>query len=280
VILGGLALRGLSGVSFFALISGLGYSFESGSLSRRLLRFVVSGFYRFSLGVAKGVIFQNSDNMELFISQGLAHASKCSVVDGSGVDLIRFRPTALPDGAPVFLLIARLIGDKGLREYAHAARIVKARHPNVRFRLLGPTDPSPDSVPLDEVQAWDTEKLLEYLGSAHDVRPSIADCHVYVLPSYHEGIPRTVLEAMAMARPILTTDVPGCRETVVAGKNGHLVPKADARALAEKLIWFIEHRDHWADMGQYSRQLAEERFDVRKINSEMMRIMNLVCIEA
>jgi glycosyltransferase involved in cell wall biosynthesis len=130
-------------------------------------------------------------------------------------------------------------------------------------------------VPLQEVQKWHDQGVIRYLGTASDVRPYLADCHIYVLPSYHEGMPRTVLEAMATGRPILTTDAPGCRETVLPGENGFLVPVRDADALAERMIWFIEHRGQWERMGARSREMAEERFDVRIINQELMRIMGL-----
>jgi len=275
VILGGLALSGISGVSFFALITGLGFAFQGQSLARKILTRVVSGLYRAGLARAAGVMFQNEDNRDVFIFRRLVSASKCVVVAGSGVDVSRFDVAELPASTPVFLLIARLLGEKGLREYAQAARLVKQRYPDAVFRLLGPADPSPDGVPLQEVHDWNAQNVVEYLGSTADVRPFIAGCHVYVLPSYHEGMPRTVQEAMAMGRPILTADVPGCRETVVPGENGFLVSKGDVEALADRMIWFIEHRDQWQRMGQASRRMAEERFDVHKINAEMLRIMKL-----
>ena len=118
--------------------------------------------------------------------------------------------------------------------------------------------------------------MIQYVPSVHDVRPFIADCHVFVLPSFHEGLPRTVIEAMAMGRPILPTDVPGCRDTVASGENGFLVPRGDADLLAERLIWFIEHREAWDRMGQASRAMAENRFDVRKINAELLTVMGVV----
>jgi glycosyltransferase involved in cell wall biosynthesis len=193
-------------------------------------------------------------------------------VAGSGVDLSYFSEAEFPESAPTFLCIARLLGEKGLREYAQAAQIVKQRYPKAEFRLLGPADPSPDRISLDEVNTWGT---IEYLGDTNDVRPYLAVCHILVLPSYHEGMPRTVLEAMATGRPILTTNAPGCKKTVVQGENGFLVPFRDAEALAERMIWFIEHRDQWQRMGQVSRRMAEERFDVHKINAQLLRIMKL-----
>jgi glycosyltransferase involved in cell wall biosynthesis len=178
--------------------------------------------------------------------------------------------------SPTFLLIARLLHEKGIREYAQAARKVKKRYPDAVFNLLGPADPSPDGVPLEEVQKWHDQGVIRYLGATNDVRPHLSVCHIYVLPSYYgEGLPRTIIEAMATGRPILTTDNVGCRETVIPGENGFLVPVRDVDALAERMIWFIEHREEWERMGRRSREMAEERFDVRIINRELMGIMGL-----
>lgn len=275
VIWSGLALIGLRDISYFALITGLGISLEGQTLPRKMLRAITSRLYRLSFRRAIRVIFQNRDNLEFAISNKLALPQKCLVVDGSGVDTTWFELTELPSGPPVFLLIARLLADKGLREYAAAAQVVKSQYPEVRFQLLGPSDPSPNAISVDEVHSWNNEGRIDYLGSTDDVRPYIADCHVYVLPSYHEGMPRSVLEAMAMGRPILTTDTSGCRETVVSGENGQLIPTANAKELANKLIWFLENRSRWHEMGIASRNMAETRFNVHKINGELIKILGV-----
>ncbi len=275
VIWSGLALYASPRIRFYALISGLGFAFQNGGFFRKLLSSLVTGLYRISLARSMRVIFQNPDNLQFFISKNILNKKKGYIVNGSGVDLANFKKTSPPLNGIVFLTIGRLLWDKGFGEYAKAASIVKKHYPNTVFRLLGPTDPSPDGISLDTIQEWEGKGAIEYLGSTDDVRPYLTGCHIYVLPSYHEGLPRTVIEAMATGRPILTTDVPGCRETVVPGKNGYLVPKADAKALAERMIWFIEHTDQWQQMGQASRCMAEERFDVNKVNAEMMRIMNI-----
>ncbi len=272
---GGLAVRGLKDISFFALITGLGFSFQGVGIMRKILTQSISLLYRASLKNARSVIFQNLENRDEFINRYIISPEKCSVVAGSGVDLSYFSEDAFPISSPVFLCIARLLGEKGLREYSQAAKIVKQCYPDAVFRLLGPPDPSPDRISLDEVHEWQEKRFVEYLGAVDDVRPYISACHVYVLPSYHEGMPRSVLEAMSMGRPILTTTAPGCKETVIEGKNGFLVPVKDVEALAERMIWFIEHRDQWPRMGQASRRMAEDRFDVHKINAELLRIMGL-----
>ncbi len=275
VVWSGVALFGLREVSYFALITGLGFSFDGATVPRQILRTIASALYRLSLRRATRVVFQNQDNREFAILKKLAPTEKCFVVDGSGVDVSWFGFTELPSGPPVFLLIARLLADKGLREYAIAAELVKSKYPKALFQLLGPEDCSPNAIPMDEVKSWHKNGSIHYLGSTEDVRPFIAKCHVYVLPSYHEGMPRTVLEAMSMGRPILTTDTPGCRETVIPDLNGQIIPKANAEALANKLIWFLENQDQWVQMGRASRTMAEERFGVRRINLQMMEIMGL-----
>ena len=277
VVWSGLALRSLrSNARFFGLITGLGYAFEGESLARRSLAALVGRLYAASLARADRVIFQNDGNRDVFVSRRIVTRAQSSLVPGSGVDTVRFAETPLPGGPPCrFLLVARLLRAKGLREYAAAAAIVKARYPATVIELAGPADTSPDAVPLAEVEAWQRAGTINYLGPLSDVRPAIAGCHVYVLPSYHEGMPRSVLEAMAMGRPILTTDVPGCRETVVAGENGWLIPKADAGALAERMIWYIENRSDWERMGRVSREMAVRRFDVHAVNREMLAIMGL-----
>lgn len=277
VIWGGLALATLrTRARFFALITGLGYAFEGRGPARRTLSALVAGLYRLALSRAQSVVFQNADNRDAFVGRGIVPVEKCRLVGGSGVDTDRFGEEPLPenDGCR-FLLIARLLAAKGLREYAAAAAEVRKRHPDATFHLVGPADTSPDAISLSEVEAWHRHGAIIYHGASSDVRTHIAASHVYVLPSYHEGMPRSVLEAMSMGRPVLTTDVPGCRETVVAGDNGWLVPKANWEALAERMNWFIENPGKWADMGARSRQLAVERFDVHSVNRTMLAIMGL-----
>ncbi len=274
IIWGGIAARFANIESFYAMITGLGYAFQKGGLAKNLLNTLVKFLYRSALKKSKGVIFQNRDNMQVFIDEGIVPKEKCFLVNGSGVDLSHYSLSPLPS-TPHFLLIARLLGDKGIREYAQAAKLVKQKYPEAVFELVGPEDPSPDGIKLDEVHQWTESGAIKYSGATTDVRPFIENCAIYVLPSYHEGMPRTVLEAMAMGRPILTTDVPGCRETVMDGKNGWLVEKANAEQLAERMIWFIENQDKWQEMGKCSHDMAYEKFDVHKVNAEILKIMGV-----
>ena len=186
-------------------------------------------------------------------------------MNGSGVDLLRFRPTPLPR-APIFLIVARMLRDKGIREFCEAAAEVKRTYPQARFRLVGWFDTdNPRAISPDELNAWCANGAAEFRGHVEDVRTEMAQCRVYVLPSYREGTPRTVLEAMAMGRPVITSDAPGCRETVRHGWNGYLVPVRDASALARAMISFLSVPDLADEMGANSRSLVESKYDGRRV---------------
>lgn len=209
----------------FALITGLGYAFqEHNNTKYKLVNKIATQLYRVSLNKCQTVFFQNPDDEALFRQLKILKPSTPSfVVNGSGVDISEYTLADLPS-QPKFLLIARLLGDKGVREYAQAAKRIKEQFPLVSFDLVGRLDDNPDAIKQNEIDAWIKAGTINYLGELTDVRPAIAETSVYVLPSYREGTPRTVLEAMSMGRAIITTDAPGCRETVVDGDNGFLVP--------------------------------------------------------
>ena len=259
----------------FALITGLGYSFQQQGQGSAL-QAMVQQLYALALARVRCVFFQNPDDQALFLQRALvAPGARTCVVNGSGVDVAAFSVAPLPPEAPSFLLIARLLGDKGLREYVQAARRIRAVHPGVRCALVGWIDFNPDAISQAELDSWVNEGSVEFLGRLSDVRPAIADCSVYVLPSYREGTPRTVLEAMAMGRAIITTDAPGCRETVVDGDNGFLVSVKSVDALEQAMLKFIEAPTLAARMGTRSRQIAEEKYDVHKVNAVMLREMGI-----
>ncbi|AVU76086.1 MULTISPECIES: glycosyltransferase family 4 protein [Pseudomonas] len=262
----------------FALITGLGYSFQGNSTkkgSRNFLRTLVQGLYRLALRGANKVFFQNSDDQRLFLNRKLIHSlAKTVVVNGSGVDLVRYKMQPLPSRMS-FLLIARLLGDKGVREYAEAARRVRGMYPYIKFYLVGWLDDNPDTIGKHELESWVSDGTLEFLGRLDDVRPAIVNSSVYVLPSYREGTPRTVLEAMAMGRPIITTDAPGCRETVSHGLNGLLVSVRSVDDLVQAMVKLIENREVVERMAIASRAMAEEKYDVHKVNDIMLLEMNV-----
>ena len=262
----------------FALTTGLGFAFigeDDGQRSK--VRILVQALYRTALKRSQTVFFQNPDDEALFRQLNILSSSTQSrVVNGSGVDVAQFEVAPFAaDSAPRFLLIGRLLGDKGVREYVQAAQQVKQRYPQAQFDLVGWIDANPNTITQSELDSWTAAGTVNFLGRLSDVRPAIANCSVYVLPSYREGTPRTVLEAMAMGRAVITTDAPGCRETVVDGDNGFLVSIKDADALAQAMLRFIEHPELITQMGQRSRAIAEEKYDVHKVNAQMLKGMGL-----
>ncbi len=216
--------------------------------------------------------------MGVFVSSGLVRPEKAERLPGSGVDLSRFAPTppvARPADALVFLLVARMLWDKGVGEYVEAARSVRMLHPGARFQLLGFLDvDNPSAIPRAQVNAWVAEGVVNYLGPTDDVRPFLTQADCVVLPSYREGVPRTLLEAAAMARPVITTDAPGCRDTVVDGETGFLCRPADAPDLADKLLRFITLTPEARQtMGQHGREFVEQSFDERLVIGRYLEVV-------
>ncbi|HZA66019.1 MAG TPA: glycosyltransferase family 4 protein [Geminicoccaceae bacterium] len=278
VIYGALAARRAGVPAMFALISGLGYAFVEGrGLARRVMRHGISALYRASLRHADGVFFQNPDDLEDFRRLAIICDRHNAIrVNGSGVDTDHYEFSAPTLEPPTFLLIARLLADKGIYEFVEAARQLRSRHRDTRFRLLGPLDTNPAAISTSDLERWRPEGVIEYLGEVEDVRPHLRDTTAFVLPSaYREGVPRTLLEALSTGRAIITTDTPGCRETVLPGENGFLVPPRDAAALAGAMERFVVEPDLAVDFGRRSRALAEERFEVRKVNAVMLQAMGL-----
>lgn len=268
----------------FALITGLGYAFqnvEQGS-KRSLFQKIVHNLYKNALSHTHKVFFQNPDDLKLFQDLKLINKQlPAVVVNGSGVNVSDFNVLALPidqnqQTKISFLLIARLLGDKGVREYAAAAKIIKTQYPHVEFNLVGWIDENPNAISQAELEMWIAENTLNYWGKLSDVRPAIAQSSIYVLPSYREGTPRTVLEAMAMGRAIITTDAPGCRETVINGDNGFLVEVKSVDSLVHAMQQFIQQPDLIVKMGQRSRQITLEKYDVHQVNNHMMQEMGLI----
>lgn len=283
VIYGLLAAKLASVPNRFALITGLGYTFQgvdSQSHKKSRLQNVVHKLYSLALSSAHKVFFQNPDDDALFKSLCILKTNALTkVVNGSGVDLSEYAIEPFPSEAnvpvPRFLLIARLLGDKGVREYAKAARVIRSKYSDVQFDLVGWIYDNPDAIHSSELESWLDEGLFNYWGKLDDVRPAIAACSIYVLPSYREGTPRTVLEAMAMGRPIITTDAPGCRETVVEGNNGYLVSIKSIDDLVNAMEKFIMNPNSIIDMGLASRKLAESKFDVQAVNKVMLKEMGI-----
>jgi glycosyltransferase involved in cell wall biosynthesis len=291
VVFGSLAARYCRVPCICSLITGLGYAFIAGDgWRRRAASCSLRMLYRLSLNGRSRMIFQNPDDLADFRRFRLIHAgARTQVVNGSGVDLEHFECSE-PSVRPLrFVLIARLLRDKGIGEYIRAAERLADAVPGVEFHLAGPVDPNPVGFSATAVSEWQTRGVIRYHGALADVRPLLRQSSVFVLPSYREGTPRTVLEAMSMGRAIITTDAPGCRETVApvpgapaegrgvrTGDNGFLVPPRDADALAVAMNLFVRHPERAVTMGRRSRRLAEERYNVHAVNRVMLEAMGLV----
>lgn len=274
----GLLAGALAGVPRrYGLITGLGYAFTGRATGRRALVQILSRMlYWVASRCATKLFFQNADDVSLFRQMKLMPPRLPTVVlNGSGIDLEQFRPAPFPNGPTKFLLAARLLATKGIREYAAAAYLVRKCYPNAEFHLVGPIDSNPDALAIREVEQWQKDGTLIWRGHMADIRPCIAECHVYVLPSYREGTPRSVLEAMAMGRPVITSDAPGCRETVIHKENGFLVAARSVEPLAQAMIKFIEVPNLITEMGTRSRELAERKYNVVEVNARMMCEMGL-----
>lgn len=276
VIYGSIAAKVAGVPAIFSMITGLGYSFSGDSLKSRLVGRVAGLLYRLALKFNTHVFFQNPDDLELFRQKGfIRDIDQAVLINGSGVDIDEYCPVAHPSSIS-FLLIARLLPDKGIYEYADAARKIREKYANVKFRLVGWMDKNPCAIEERDLHEWQVSGDIEFIGRLADVRPSLADCSVFVLPSYREGTPRTVLEAMAMGRPVITTNAPGCRETVSEGVNGYLIPVRDVDSLVNAMETFIKHPGLIKRMGKASREIAEEKYDVRKVNARIMQTMGIV----
>lgn len=252
----------LLGIKVVNTISGLGTAF----MDRGPLNWLVSGLYRLALRRSARVFFQNRDDLDLFVAKRLVRRGQAHLVPGSGIDLNHFRPApteARADGRFQFLFVGRLLRDKGLIEFARAARNLRRTLPNAEFAILGfGESDNRSAVPIAEVERWQREGMVTYLGETDDVRPYLATADCVVLPSYREGLPRSLLEAAAMGRPMIATDVPGCRDVVRHGSNGFLCEARSAESLAEAMESMVRiGRGERIAMGERAREHVESRFD-------------------
>ena len=254
------------------LVNGLENAYYRNGIKDFAVRQVMSFFYRYVAKHADNVFMQNHDDYKYFIEHHIATDKNMTVVNGSGVDMSHYVKSELPE-KPVFLMVARLLWSKGIREYLSAIPIVKKECPEARFMLVGGLDHNDEALSEEELNKWIEEYSIEYCGQTNDVYPFLKQCSVFVLPSYHEGTPRSVLEAMSVGRAIITTDAPGCRETVVDGKNGYLVPVGDSLTLAEKMKKLALDSKLREGMAEESYLLCKDKFEVNKVNTGMINAM-------
>lgn len=275
IVYGSIAAR-LNGITeIYPMIAGLGSVFRGQGLKNSIIKTIMKIEYWLACKVSKKVFFQNNDDKNEFVNNKIVTARKTVITNGSGVNLDKFKPVPLPK-EPAFLFIGRLIKDKGIMEYLEACKKVKKKYPEMRCLLVGPYDSNPSALKPEELKPYIDNEIIEYFGEQEDVRSFIAQCSTFILPSYHEGTPKTVLEAMAMGRPIITTDAPGCRETVTDGLNGFLVPVKNVNILAEKMLWMIENKNAVEKMGQESFEVCKNKFDVKKVNEVILSTMGLL----
>ena len=275
IIYSGLAIGKNPKIKFFPNLTGLGYGFtEKFGLKRKLINFILKKLYKVSLRFSTRVIFQNPDDELLFHNLNITKDTKTSIVNGSGVDLKFYSPTSLPS-KPVFLMLSRLVADKGVIEYCKAAKEIRAKFPEVIFQLAGSFDPNPSGLKYDQLKPFIDAKDIKYLGHIKDVREILNGCRYYILPSYREGTPRSVLEAMSIGRPIITTNATGCKETVLNGINGLLIPARDKDALVVAIQKMLELDDKKVnEMANESIKLVRKKYDVRKVNQHIIEIIN------
>ncbi len=275
VIYGTLAASRIGTREINCLITGAGYTFTSRSFKARIINSIVTFLYRKSLKKATNVIFQNKDDLKEFVDKRLVSLEKTHIVNGSGVNLNNFYETGFPSNI-TFLMISRLLYSKGVMEYLNAAKMVKEKYPNVRFILLGKyEDRMNDRIPKEVIEEFVSSGVIERFDETNDVMYYYASCSVYVLPSYREGVPRTVLEALACHRPVITTNAIGCKETVINEYNGFLVDVKDYVGIFNAMTKFIEHPNLIQIYGDNSYELCKRKFDVDVVNSEMLKVMHI-----
>lgn len=274
ILYGSIAARLASIPAVVNAFAGLGYAFIADGQSARLLRTLIGWALRWALALPRSrVIVQNDADRELLTRAGIVPPSLVSVIRGAGVDTAVFAPSPEPYGTPVVLLASRMLWDKGVGEFVEAIRLLKARGLELKAALVGMVDEdNPACIPEAQLRAWQASGVVEWWGHRDEMPSVLASAHVVVLPSYREGLPKVLLEAAACARPIVATDVPGCRDVVRHGENGLLVPPRDARALAEAIGQLVQDRPMRARMGACGRALVEKEFSSERIAQDTLAV--------
>ncbi len=254
--------------NIYSMVEGAGDVFIYNSLKWKLIRKFVCHGYKKAFKHSKKVFFLNTDDKADFVKRGLVKDEQCELIHGIGIDLERFTYEPI-ENKQTFLMIARLLPTKGVYEYCQAAKLVKEKHPEAIFNLLGPEG----TIKAEDLKEYTESGIINYLGATTDVRPFIKDCSVHVLPSYREGLGLVNAEAGAIGRPSITGDTNGTRDTVRDGYNGFLVPIKDSQALADKMIYFLENPEQIEIMGSNARRYSEEMFDQIVINEKICKII-------
>lgn len=275
VVYGSIAAKKAGVKRIYAMVTGLGRIYASNTIKAKMLRMATSVLYRKAFRCCNKVIFQNNDDINNLVRSKVLKKEKTIRVDGSGVNMKKFAYTRVPLNDR-FLMVSRIIREKGVLDYFKAAEIVKERYPNSKFILLGGYDSSIGAIKEEDIRHYLDEKIVEIPGEVSDVRDYYKKSMCFVLPSYYrEGLPRTILEALSIGRPVITTDWTGCRDAIEDGENGFLVPIKDYERLAEKMIWMVEHHKSVDAISRANRKKCEKVYDVNIVNEKMLNIMGL-----
>ena len=276
IILGSIAAHKCKVNEMYSMVTGLGHIYSDNSFKVRVLRFICGLGYKVAFKYNKKVIFQNQDDIDEVVRRHYIKREKCELVNGSGVNMERFKRTPLPK-ENVFLMVSRVLKEKGVVEYFEAAKRVKEIYKDkVKFMFVGEIDKTNYAVDTEKLQSYVDDGIVELIPETDDVPFYLKQCRVFCLPTYYrEGVPRVNLEALSMGRPIITTFMPGCKETVIDGKNGFFVRTKDIDDLVDKMIWMIENKKNVDNMSDVSFKLCKQKFEVSIINKEMINIMEI-----
>lgn len=276
IIFGSIAARIAKVDKIYSLITGMGYNYSKNTIRIRFIRVFCNIGYRIALPFNTKVIFQNKEDKEELTKKGYIKETQAEIIDGSGVNMEIFKKAPLPKEEFIVLMISRMLDVKGVIEFCEAAEIVKKKYTHIRFIHIGEEDNTYRGVPARILQPYIEKDIVEFHGRKNNVAEYIANSTVVVLPSYlREGIPRVLIESLAVGRPIITTNIRGCKETVKEGINGFLIPIKNSKILADKLTYMIEHQEILPQMAEESYKYAKERFELSKINKKMIEIMDL-----
>lgn len=275
VIYGGIAAKLARVKNIYSMIAGAGRIYSSDSLIIRIIRGITGILFKIAFKCCNVVIFQNNDDLNEFVNRGYLERKKTAHVNGSGVNMERFKAVTLPD-EPIFLMVSRIIKEKGIFEYLNAARLVKEEYPEAKFILLGGYDNSIGSIKHEELKPYIDNGIIEYPGVVRNVIPILQKARFFVLPTYYrEGLPRTILEAMSMGKPILTTDWNGCRDAVKDKVNGLLVTPKSSGELADRMKYLLNHPNEVLIMSENSLKLCKEKYNVNIVNKQMLKVMDI-----
>lgn len=281
VIYGSIAAN-MNKIPVISLITGLGFTFTGLTTKARVLQRLNEFLYKISIRKNKSVIFQNNDDRNLFFERNiLTKNNKTEVVSGSGVNLDRFkfRAKECSNEATSFIIVTRLIREKGTHLFIEAAKVLKEKYPNAEFHIIGAVQNSPSAVKVEDLKTLHENGVVVFHGTQSNILEHLTQRDVFVLPSfYREGVPRSILEALSVGLPIITTDTPGCRETIIEGENGFLIPTQNLEALINAMEFFITNPDKLKEMGLRSRKYAEDRFDVNIINKDLLNSINKILL--